>query len=162
MAARRNSAEEPVADRQLLIERIIQAPPEVVWQAWTDPKQIVQWWGPNGFTTTIETMDVRPKGIWKYVIHGPDGTNYPNLSTFIEVVPPERIVFSHDGGAADRPQAQFESTWTFEALGKDQTRVTIDMRFPTAALRDSIVQHYGAVEGGHQTLHRLATLIDRA
>ncbi|HEV7986118.1 MAG TPA: SRPBCC family protein [Steroidobacteraceae bacterium] len=147
-------------NRRLLIERVIHAPREMVWKAWTDPKQIVKWWGPNGFTTTIETMEVRPGGVWTFVMHGPDGTDYANKSTFIEVVPPERIVFAHGGGSADGPRAQFESRRTFQALGRDQTRVSIDMVFPTAADRDRIVQYYGAIEGGHQTLRRLSELLE--
>ena len=57
-----------------------------------DPKHVVQWWGPNGFTTTIQEMDFRRGGVWTLVMHGPDGTDYPNYSTFQEIVYPERIV----------------------------------------------------------------------
>jgi len=119
---------------------------------------VVQWWGPRGFTTTIEEMDVRPGGVWKLVMHGPDGTNYPNRSVFREVVKPERLVFSHGGGKAGGPSAQFVATWTFEALG-DQTQVTIRMAFPSAAARDRVVKEYGAIEGGKQTLARLGELL---
>jgi len=111
---------------------------------------------PTGFTTTIETMDVRPGGIWKHVMHGPDGTDYPNKSVFIEVVKPERIVYSHGGGRKGAPGVQFEATWTFEALADNKTRLTIRMMFESAAARDVVVKEYGAVEGGKQTLGRLA------
>jgi uncharacterized protein YndB with AHSA1/START domain len=77
-----------------VIERVFNAPRELVWKAWTDPLHVVHWWGPRGFTTTVETMDVRPGGIWKHVMHGPDGANYPNWCVFSDVVEPERIVFS--------------------------------------------------------------------
>ncbi|MGA8708159.1 MAG: SRPBCC family protein [Steroidobacteraceae bacterium] len=159
-ATRSSSATHPDFDRRILIERTLHAPRALVWQAWTDPKQIIRWWGPNGFSTTVEVMDVRPGGVWQYVMHGPDGTDYPNRSVFREVIAPERIIFTHGGGAADRPRAQFESTWTFTALGEDTTRVLIDMVFPTAAERDAIARHYGAIEGGHQTLARLADLLE--
>jgi uncharacterized protein YndB with AHSA1/START domain len=141
--------------REIVISRVVHAPRELVWEAWTNPKHVAQWWGPHGFTTTIEEMDVRPGGVWKHVMHGPDGTDYPNQSVFTEVVKPERIVFSHGGGKKGEPGVSFISTWTFEALGA-QTRVTIRMVFPTAEARDHVVKEYGAIEGGQQTLGRLA------
>jgi uncharacterized protein YndB with AHSA1/START domain len=143
------------ADREIVITRVVDAPRELVWKAWTDPEQVVHWWGPKGFTTTIEKMDVRPGGVWKHVMHGPDGTDYPNKSVFTEIVKPERIVYSHGGGRRGGRGAQFEATWTFEALG-DKTKLTIHMVFPSAADRDRVVKEYGAIEGGNQTLGRLA------
>jgi len=134
---------------------VFDAPRELVWQAMVDPRHVVQWWGPNGFTTTIEKMDVRPGGVWMHVMHGPDGTDYPNSSVFTEVVMPERIVYSHGGGKQGGRGEHFVATWTFESLG-DKTRVTIHMVFPTMADRDFVVKEYGAIEGGKQTLGRLA------
>jgi uncharacterized protein YndB with AHSA1/START domain len=160
MVAKRDNRSEPITEREVLIERIVDAPREMVWKAWTDPRQVVQWWGPTGFTTTIEQMDVRPGGVWQYVMHGPDGTNYPNRSVFIEIVPPERIVYAHGGGAAGQVAAEFEMSWTFEALGQ-RTRISIHMLFPSAAARDRVVQQYGAIEGGHQTLQRLDTYLSQ-
>ena len=144
------------SDREIVISRIFDAPRELVWQAMTDPKHVVHWWGPRGFTTTIETMDVRPGGIWKQTLHGPDGANYPNKSVFKEVVPPERIVYSHAGGRKGGPGASFVSTWTFEIVDARKTKVTIRMVFPSAEARDFVVKEFGAVEGGKQTLERLA------
>jgi len=152
---RKNNSNEKTADREIVITRVFDAPRERVFNAMTDPKQVVQWWGPKGFTTTIEKMDVRPGGVWKHVMHGPDGTDYPNKSVFIEVVKPERIVYSHGGGKKGGPAAQFQATWTFEALG-DQTKLTLQMVFPTAVARDQVVKQYNAIEGGNQTLDRLA------
>lgn len=154
MDTRKNSPAAETADREIVITRTVDAPRELVWDAMTDPSHVVHWWGPRGFTTTMEKMDVRPGGVWKHVMHGPDGTDYPNSSVFREVVKPERIVYSHGGGKAGGPGAHFMATWTFEALG-DKTRVTIHMVFDTAADRDMVVREYGAVEGGKQTLERL-------
>lgn len=142
-------------DRQIVISRIFDAPRELVWEAWTDPEQVVKWWGPNGFTTTIEKMEVRPGGVWKHVMHGPDGAEYPNKSVFIEVVKPERIVYAHGGARKGEKGVRFRSTWTFEAIG-GKTRLTISMVFETAPDRDRVVKDYGAIEGGKQTLARLA------
>lgn len=151
------TASRPASDeRAIVITRVFDAPRELVWQAWTDPKQVAHWWGPNGFTTTIEKMDVRPGGAWKHVMHGPDRVDYPNKSVFTEVVKPERIVYSHGGGRKGGPGAKFQATWTFETLG-DKTRVTMRMLFASAADRDKVVKEYNAIEGGNQTLDRLAT-----
>jgi uncharacterized protein YndB with AHSA1/START domain len=112
--------------------------------------------GPRGFTTTIEKMDVRPGGVWNHVMHGPDGANYPNKSVFKEVVPPERIVYSHGGGREGGPGASFVATWTFDAVEGDKTKLTMQMLFPSAADRDFVVREFGAIEGGKETLARLA------
>jgi uncharacterized protein YndB with AHSA1/START domain len=155
MDAKRNSSIEEIPDREIVLTRVFDAPRELVWEAWTNPKHVVNWWGPRGFTTTIEKMDVRSGGVWKHVMHGPDGTDYPNSSVFKEVVKPERIVYSHGGGKKGEPGAHFVATWTFEALG-DKTRVTMRGVFDTAADRDRVVKEYGAIEGGKQTLKRFA------
>ena len=62
----------------IVVKRLVDAPRELVWTAWTEPKHIAQWWGPNGFTNTIHAMDVKPGGVWRFIMHGPDGTHYPH------------------------------------------------------------------------------------
>jgi uncharacterized protein YndB with AHSA1/START domain len=141
-------------DREIVITRMLDAPRELVWQAMTDPRHVVHWWGPNGFTTTIEKMDFRVGGVWKHVMRGPDGTEYPNSSVFREIVAPERVVYALGGGKAGGPGVHFVATWTFEALG-DRTRLTLRMVFDTPAERDLVIEQYNAVEGGNQTLDRL-------
>jgi uncharacterized protein YndB with AHSA1/START domain len=152
----KNPSPENTSDREIVISRDFDAPRELVWQAMTDPKHVVHWWGPRGFTTTIEQMDVRPGGVWKHVMRGPDGTNYPNKSIFKEVVKPERIVYSHGGGREGGKGAHFIAAWTFEELAPNKTRLTGRLVFPSAEDRDFVVKEYGAVEGGQQTLARLA------
>ena len=149
-----NSLNAAMAEREIVISRVFDAPREVVWNAWTDPNQVVQWWGPRGFTTTIHEMDVRPGGAWRHTMHGPDGANYPGKSVFSEVVKPERIVLTHSGGKEGGRVVNFKSTWTFEAEG-DQTRVTIRMVFDSAEAREFVAKEHGAIEGGKQTLQRL-------
>ena len=150
------------AGREIVLTRVFDAPRELVWEVWTNPRHVAQWWGPNGFTTTIEEMDVRPGGTWKHVMHGPDGTDYPNKSVFHEVVKPERIVYTHGGGRKGDRGVSFLSTWTFEELDGRRTRVTMRAVFPSAADRDRVVRDYGAIEGGRQTLARLADYLPRA
>jgi uncharacterized protein YndB with AHSA1/START domain len=145
---------ENIADREIVITRVFDAPRELVWDAWTDPKQVVKWWGPRGFSTTIHEVDVRPGGVWKQTMHGPDGTDYPSKIVFIEVLKPERIVYSMSGGKKGQQPHDFEATWTFEAEGK-RTRLTLRMLFASVEVRGYVEKAYGAIEGGNQTLDRL-------
>jgi len=142
------------ADRELVTSRVFDAPRELVWEACTNPQHVVNWWGPRGFSTTIEVMDVRPGGVWKHVMRGPDGIEYPNQSAFQEVVKSERIVYTHAGGTKGRKGACFGSTWTFEDLG-GKTRLTMRLLFASKDERDRVVKEYGAAEGAKQTLDRL-------
>jgi uncharacterized protein YndB with AHSA1/START domain len=148
--------ENKFADREIVITRIVDAPRELVWEAMTNPRHVINWWGPSGFSDTIEKMDVRPGGVWQHVMHGPDGTDYPNKSVFKEVVKPERLVFSHGGGKKGGPGVSFVATWTFDCVLTAKTKVTIRMVFPSAAKRDFVVKEFGAIEGGKQTLNRLS------
>lgn len=144
------------SDREIVITRVIHFPRELVWDAMTNPEHVVNWWGPRGFTTTIEKMDFKVGGTWKYVMHGPDGTDYANKSTFTEIEKPERIVYVHGGAKEGGPSVQFVGTWTFDALDESSTRVTIRQVYPTKEERDTTANVYGALEGGKQCLARLA------
>lgn len=140
--------------REIVITRVFDAPRELVFEMWTDPKHLVHWWGPRGFTTTVEEMDVRPGGHWKKTMYGPDGAVYPNHSVFTEVVKPERLVYTHGGRKEGGPSVSFEQTVTFEELD-GKTRVTMRNLFPSAGERDRVVKQFNAIEGGNQTLDRL-------
>jgi uncharacterized protein YndB with AHSA1/START domain len=131
------------------------ASPDIVFDAWTDPKHIVQWWGPNGFRTTIYKMDVRPGGEWQFIMHGPDGVDYDNKSVYIEIVKPERLVSSH----VSTPK--FRATVTFEEQD-GKTNLTMRMVFETAAERERVVKVFGAIEGAIQTLGRLKDYLANA
>ena len=88
---------------------VLDAPRELVFSAFTDPKHLAQWWGPNGFTTTTHAFEFRPGGVWRFVMHGPDGRDYQNRITYEEIVRPERIVYRHGGGDDVEP-VQFTQT----------------------------------------------------
>lgn len=141
------------ADRELVFQRTFDAPRELVFAMWTDPKHVAEWWGPSGFTTTITEMDVRPGGVWRLVMHGLDGRDYKNKIVFLEVVKPERIVYKHEPEPGTEP-VTFETTVAFtEQSGK--TEMTFRMLFPSAMMLNHVVKTYGAVEGANQTLGRL-------
>lgn len=110
--------------KEIVIERVFDAPRELVWKAWTDPEHVAQWWGPHGMKTRVDELDLRVGGGWRYVMLGPDGSEYPQSGTFREIVPPEKIVTSavfEVGG--DVPQ-KVVLTWRFEDLG-DKTKLTM-------------------------------------
>jgi uncharacterized protein YndB with AHSA1/START domain len=123
VAEKRDEAMVSTAGRELVVTHVFDAPRKMVWEAWTDPKQLVFWYGPNGFTTTIEVMDVRVGGLWRQVMHGPDGTDYLNESVFTEVTPYERLGLTLSGGKMDAPTIQMERVVTFEEEAGG-TRVT--------------------------------------
>jgi uncharacterized protein YndB with AHSA1/START domain len=144
--------QDAAADRELVLTRDFDAPREVVFDAWTDPAQVGAWWGPRGFTTTVYEMDVRPGGVWRYMMHGPDGTDYPNRVVYVEIARPERLVYEHgDDGGEWNP---FHVTVTFEDRG-GRTRLVSRMVFPTAAMAAE-ARRFGALELGNQTMERLA------
>jgi uncharacterized protein YndB with AHSA1/START domain len=136
------------AIREIATTRVFDAPRELVWRMWTEPEHIRHWWGPRGFTNTIQEMDVRPGGTWKFFMHGPDGTAYRNEITYNEVVPLERLSYSHG------PSPKFDVFVTFHDEG-GKTRVEMRSVFESAALRNKVVETYNAVEGMQQTLDRL-------
>jgi uncharacterized protein YndB with AHSA1/START domain len=136
------------ADREIVATRVVDAPRERVWEAWTDREQVARWWGPNGFTNTIHEMDVRPGGVWRFVMHGPDGTDYKNRIIYEEIVKPERLAYLHESGP------KFHATATFDEEG-GKTKLTMRLLFDTAEERDRTVKVFGAIEGAKQTLERL-------
>jgi uncharacterized protein YndB with AHSA1/START domain len=145
-------------DREMVITRRIAAPQAMVFRAWTDPEQIGHWFGPQGYTTTTHEIDVRPGGVWRFIMHDPDGTDYPNKIVYREITPFERLVFDH-GADDDGASEPFLTTVTFVEQG-DQTEVTLRAVFPTVAERDAALA-FGAVEGGNQTLARLDEFVTR-
>jgi uncharacterized protein YndB with AHSA1/START domain len=142
------------AARELVITRVFDAPRELVFEAWTDPKHIASWWGPRGFTTTVHSMDVAPGGVWRLTMHGPDGRDYKNKIVYLEVAKPERLVYKNTPEHGSEP-ADHETTVTFEEQDA-KTTVTLRMLFASAETRNHVVTTYKAVEGGSQTLSRLA------
>ncbi len=146
----------PAADREIVVARTIEGPRYLVFEAYSDVKHLAQWWGPNGFTTTTHRFEFRPGGVWDFIMHGPDGTDYPNYIEYREIVPPERIVFLH-GESAEDPN-RFVSTVSFVERG-GATEVTMRALFKTKAMRDEVVERYSAIEGGKQTLGRLAMYV---
>ncbi|MCC6523017.1 MAG: SRPBCC family protein [Polyangiaceae bacterium] len=151
-----SAPEHATADREVVISRIISAPRELVFEAFTEVRHLSRWWGPDGFSTTTRSFEFRVGGAWDFVMHGPDGTDYQEWITWREIVPPERIALLH-GESRDDPNT-FESVLTFEPAG-DETRIVMRTVFRSKALRDEAVEKYHAIEGGEQTLRNLAAYV---
>ena len=146
-----------IESKDINIVRTYDAPLRAVWDAWTDPEQVARWWGPRGFTLTTYDKDLRSGGSWTYTMHGPDGTDYPNKTLYLDVEPMARLVYDH-GGNDDRP-ALFRVTVLFtEADGK--THMDMTMHFPdAAAARQAAV--FIRQAGGNATWDRLAEYLAR-
>lgn len=145
------------ADREIVITRVISAPQELVFKAFTEVRHLSRWWGPDGFTTTTRAFEFRVGGEWNFVMHGPDGTDYQEWISWTEIAPPERIALLHGESRGD-PNA-FESVLTFESDGAAATRIEMHTLFPTKELRDEAIEKYHAIEGGQQTLSNLAAYV---
>ncbi|MGE3973528.1 MAG: SRPBCC family protein [Bdellovibrionales bacterium] len=117
---------------EIYITRVYDAPAKAVWEAWTDPKKAAKWWGPRGFTITTHSKDLRPGGTWDYTMHGPDGTDYPNVTLYHEVEECSRLVYDH-GGSHDKPPL-FRVTVDFtETKGKTKMEMTMALASAEAA-----------------------------
>ena len=149
-------AQSATADREIVIARVISAPRELVFEAFTEVRHLSRWWGPEGFTTTTRAFEFRVGGEWDFVMHGPDGTDYQEWICWTEIAPPERIALRHGESRGD-PNA-FSSVLTFASDGA-ATRIEMRTVFPTKELHDEAVEKYHAIEGGQQTLSNLAAYV---
>jgi uncharacterized protein YndB with AHSA1/START domain len=150
----RDRAPADTSDREIVVTRVFDAPRSLVFKAWTDPKHLAQWYGPNGFSITTYEMEFKPGGIWRFVMHGPDGRDYQNKVVYVEIAEPERLIYDHVSGP------QFRMTVTFADDG-GRTKLTAQMLFESVALRDKTVKEFGAIEGLKQTIGRLGEYVIR-
>jgi uncharacterized protein YndB with AHSA1/START domain len=134
------------------LTRVYDAPLQAVWEAWTIPEQVAQWWGPRGFTITTHARDLRTGGHWHYTMHGPDGTDYENTTQYLDVKPRERLVYDH-GGHRDRPPL-FRMTVLFTEQ-RGGTRLELSLAFATPEVA---AEMGGFIKkaGGEGTWDRLA------
>jgi uncharacterized protein YndB with AHSA1/START domain len=144
------------SDHEINIARLLRHDIGMVFEAFSNPAGLAAWWGPNGFTTTTRSMDFRVGGSWDYVMHGPDGTDYPNHVRYTAIVTNRMIAYDH-GTHADHP-ALFKAIISFVAEGK-MTRVNLRLILRDAGQRPHFIS-FGAVEGGYQNLARLDAWLD--
>ena len=136
---------------ELHLTRIYEAPVKAVWDAWVEPDQVAQWWGPRGFTITTHSKDVRTGGHWNYIMHGPDGVDYPNKTKYLEVEKYSRLVYDH--GANDHQPPLFRVTVLFsESQGKTTMNMTMTLATAEAAQE---IKKFIKKAGGESTWDRL-------
>jgi uncharacterized protein YndB with AHSA1/START domain len=157
------------AERDFVITRVFDAPREIVFRAWTDPKHLAQWWGPRIFATHIYEMDVRPGGAYRIAMRGSDGAEYPIKGVYREIVKPERLVMTmdvsehpaawHDMVKPNRrkdetnPAGEMLMTATFDEFG-EKTRLAVRVRLISTEIRDAMLK-MGMTEGWSESLDRL-------
>lgn len=138
--------------REIISSRTFNVPVASLFKAWTDPELLAKWWGPKGFTNTFHEFDLKPGGDWKFIMHGPDGKNYDNHSTFIEIVEPELIVFDH----VCKPE--FRVVATFEDNG-EKSSLHWRMIFDSEELCNKVKVY--AVTANEENLDRLEDVLKR-
>ena len=148
------STREYPSDREVIFTRVLDAPRELVWKVWSDLRHLHQWWGPTGFTTTTLEFDFVPGGVWRFVMHGPDGTDYPTRIVFREIVEPSRIVYENSWDLPGAP-LEYKGVNTFDAAEERKTKLALRMTFRDAGAFKTAVERYGVLEGGTQTFDRL-------
>lgn len=142
----------PIGEREIVVVRDFDAPRELVYAAFVDPKHVPAWWGPKGFTLETQAIDVRVGGQWRFTMRSADGKVFPNRIAYTELTAPSRITYEH-GSDVDADPARFFVVITFDALEGHRTRVTMHSTFSTAAQRDGVLQ-FRAVELGQSTLEK--------
>ncbi|MGE4108411.1 MAG: SRPBCC domain-containing protein, partial [Bacteriovoracia bacterium] len=139
------------------IIRVYDAPVKIVWDAWHDPKQVGQWWGPRGFTLTTHSKDLRTGGTWHYTMHGPDGTDYINKTKYLEVEPYARMVYDHGGN--DERAPLFRVTANFIDL-KGKTRLEMSFELPTPEAAEE-TKKFIKKANGNSTWDRLGEFLTK-
>jgi uncharacterized protein YndB with AHSA1/START domain len=164
VAEAKSSSAASAVREELTLTRIVGAPRALVFKAWTDPKQVVQWWGPRGFTNPVCEMDVRPGGAIRIDMRGPDGTVYPMGGVFKEIVEPERIIFISTALEDEhgKPLLEILNTITFEDF-HGITKLTLHARLLTPDFRMTpqvAAALSGMEQGWSESLYRLADHLD--
>ncbi|MFI5226634.1 MAG: SRPBCC domain-containing protein [Candidatus Limnocylindrales bacterium] len=149
-----------VDGQDLVMERVFEAPRELVWKVMNDPELVTRWWGPQGYTTTVEEMDVRPGGRWRWINHTTGGEDAPFRGEYLEVVPSERVVrtsYFDVPGFDDRPAIE---TMVLQDLG-ERTKVTARSTFPSIEDLEGALA-VGMIHGALDSYDRLEVLIAEA
>ena len=142
--------------RDIRLTRVYDAPVRAVWDAWTIPEQVAQWWGPRGFSLTTHSRELRPGGTWRYTMHGPDGVDYPNVTKYLVVEPLRTLVYDH-GGTDDRPPLFRVSVTFAEEDGRTTMEMVSSLPSPEAAVQ---MAAFIRQAGGNATWDRLAEYLE--
>ena len=162
MPANASQNESPLStwalDREIVLSRVINAPRELVFSAWADPRHLPQWFGPAGFRVVTKSMDLRVSGHWRFDMIAPDGKQWPSRIQFLRIERPRLIEWDH-GADKDNDPGKFRATITFDEQSDGKTVITLRQLLPTASQRNATIG-FGAVEMGYQTLDKLARFVE--
>jgi uncharacterized protein YndB with AHSA1/START domain len=153
------TASSPADQPTIIVEREFAAPPALVFRAFSDADALKQWYGPDGFSITVIAMDFRVSGLFRFTMHAPDGTDFPNRIQYREITPNTRLLYRHGVDADDDPNA-FDVVNIFTPVGENHTLLVRTMTFPSIEARNAVMK-FGAVELGMQTIEKLASYIER-
>jgi uncharacterized protein YndB with AHSA1/START domain len=141
----------------LIHTRLLDAPRDLVWEVWTNPEHIKEWWGPNGFSLTTKSMHVEPGKIWDFIMHGM-GRDWDNKIEYTEVKKPLLLSYKHSGTRSE--DYNFTVTVSFEEV-EGKTLLTMKSVFKSKEIIDELNRKVNAIEGGKQTLSRLEDYLNK-
>ena len=156
----KSSVETTVRDNKVTYKRYFDVPISLVFEAWSSPEHLSQWWGPDGFTLTTKSMDFSNGGIWDFIMHGPDGHDYRNKIQFTEIRRPHYISYNHLGDGEGAKDVEFQATIVFEEAGEG-TNLTMEQLFQSKEELERINTEYGAIEGAKQHIGNLGKYLDK-
>ncbi len=147
------------ADYEMVAVRTYVAPRELVWKVWTEQEHTIKWWGTNGFTTTTNSMDLRPGVTWSHVMHGPDGRDYHNRVRYLEVAAPHRLVY--ENATEDEPDNVLHRSVVTFTEEDGRTTVVMRMRFSSQEEKEMLIEKYGVLQGGIQHMANLDAYLNK-
>lgn len=156
----KNNTETVIENNKVTYKRYFEVSADLLFEVWSQGEHLTEWWGPDGFTLTINSLDFSNGGIWDFVMHGPDGHNYKNKIQFIEIKKPFSITYKHIGDGEGDEDVDFQSRIVFEGAGEG-THLIMEQIFSSKAELERVNAKYGAIEGGKQHIGNLATYLDK-
>lgn len=156
----KNNTETRIKDNQVTYKRYFDVDVDLLFEVWSKPEHLSEWWGPDGFTLTIKSLDFSNGGIWEFVMHGPDGHDYKNKIQFIEISKPHFILYQHLGDGEGDEDVNFQSRIVFEKAGEG-TNLIMQQIFSDKQELERVNEKYGAIEGGKQHIGNLAKYLER-
>lgn len=156
----KNNLETVVEENKVTYKKYFDVPMDLLFEVWSKPEHLMEWWGPDGFTLTIKSLDFSNGGIWEFIMHGPDGHDYQNKIQFIEISKPHFILYQHLGDGEGDEDVNFQSRIIFEAAGEG-TNLIMEQIFYSKQELERVNEKYGAIEGGKQHVGNLAKYLER-
>ena len=148
-----------IENNKVIFRRFFDSPKELVFEAWTSHEHLSQWWGPDGFSITTQSLNFSNGGEWRFIMHGPDGRDYGNRIIFVDIKKPDFIIYDQSGVGGETADVRFRTVLSFRDA-EGGTDFEIEMTFPTKEELDFVSKNYGAIEGGQQHLTRLGLYLE--